>query len=372
MSFFGFLKNQVIDIIEWNQESSGDVIAWRFPRADNEIKNGAKLIVREGQVAIFVNMGQLADVFTPGMHTLETKNLPILSTLMGWKYGFESPFKAEVYFISMRRFTDQKWGTQNPMMMRDREFGPVRIRAYGTYTIQVSNPVIFLRELISTDPEFRAMEISNQLRNVIVARVTDALASAGIPVLDMAANMDELSTVIGQRVAPDIDALGLKLPMLLIENISLPPEVEQALDKRTKMGIIGNLDQYMKFQAADSLPDAMKSQGGLASTGAGLAAGLAMGHHFVQAFQPGAPPAGAAPPPLPGGPPPLPQAAPWFAAINGAQSGPLSPGEFEARVAAGQINRETLIWRQGMAAWSPAKDVPEAANALAGVPPPLG
>lgn len=363
MGLFDFIKSELIDIIEWNQESTSDVMAWKFPRKDNEIKYGAKLIVREGQLALFVNMGKLADVFQPGMYTLKTENIPVLSTLMGWKYGFDSPFKCDVYFISTRRFTDLKWGTQNPIMMRDSEFGPIRIRAYGSYATQVTGPATFLRQLISTDPQFESYEIAAQLRNLIVTRASDALGSSGIPALDMAGNLDELSKIIQQRIAPDFDEMGLGLPIFLIENISLPPNVEEALDKRTSMGIIGNLDAYMKYQTAGAIGDAAKNPGGVAGIGAGLGAGFAMANQMAGAMAPGA--ASQSPPPLPG------QAAGWFAAVGGKQQGPLDVAALRQQAASGALTRETLVWRQGMANWIAAAQVPELATIFEAVPPPL-
>src|SRR5882724_4964824 len=195
MSLLDKLRGEFIDIIERTEPSQNEILAYRFPRYNNEIKNGAKLTVREGQAAVFVNEGQIADVFPPGMYTLDTKNLPILSTLKGWKYGFNSPFKAEVYFVSTRQWTDQKWGTQNPFMLRDAEFGPVRIRAFGTYVFKVTDPGTFLKELVATDPSFEAYEISSQFRNVIVSRFIDALGSSRIPMLDLAGNYDRVGRV---------------------------------------------------------------------------------------------------------------------------------------------------------------------------------
>ncbi len=368
MSLWKALTGELIDIIEWNQESQSDVIAWRFPRHDNEIKNGAKLIVREGQQALFVNMGQLADVFVPGMYELKTQNLPILSTLMGWKYGFDSPFKAEVYFVATRRFTDLKWGTANPFIVRDKDFGPLRVRAFGNYVMQVSDPVVFLRQLLGTDPSFQTWEIAAQLRNIVVSRATDAIASSGIPILDAAGNLDELGKFIQQKTAPDFAEMGITIPQFLIENISLPPNVEEMLDKRSSMGIVGNLDAFMKFQVASSVPDAMKGGGGgMAGMGAGIGAGLAMGQQMVHAMGPGAPGAGA-PPPLP---PPLPAAAHWFAAIGGQQAGPFDAAGLQAQVNARALTRETLVWKSGMAAWTPAGEVAELMTLFASVPPPL-
>src|SRR5947209_3401354 len=216
MGIFDAIKHQLIDIIEWLDDTR-DTLVWRFPRWQNEIKNGAKLVVREGQVAIFVNEGQLADVFQPGTYTLTTENMPILSTLKGWKYGFNSPFKAEVYFISTKRYTDLKWGTQNPIMLRDPEFGPVRVRAFGTYAFRVSDPATFLRQLVATDPSFETYEIANQLRNVIVSRIVDALGSARIPVLDLAGNYEKLSQIARERIAPEMQGMGLTITQFFVE-----------------------------------------------------------------------------------------------------------------------------------------------------------
>src|SRR5439155_1361825 len=204
MAVMDKLRGEFIDIIEWTESAQSEVLAYRFPRYNNEIKMGAQLVVREGQNAVFVNEGQLADVFKPGMYTLSTENMPILSTLRGWKYGFQSPFKAEVYFISMRQWTDQKWGTQNPFMVRDAEFGAVRIRAFGTYAMHVSDPATFLRQLVVTDPSFEAYEISGQLRNTIVSRFVDVIGQAKIPVLDLAGNYDKISKIAREAIAPDL------------------------------------------------------------------------------------------------------------------------------------------------------------------------
>src|SRR5262245_35317840 len=240
MGLFDKLRGELIDIIEWLDDSR-DTMVWRFPRYQNEIKMGAKLVVRETQNAVFVNEGKLADTFTPGTYTLSTQNMPILTTILGWKYGFNSPFKAEVYFVNMRRFTDLKWGTANPVMLRDQEFGPVRLRAYGTYTMRVANPETFMKDIVGTDPMFQVEEITDQLRNMIVSKFSDLLAESKIPVLDLAANYEELSRFANDQLAKEFGHFGLDLSKFLVENISLPPQVEQALDRRTEMGVVGDL-----------------------------------------------------------------------------------------------------------------------------------
>jgi membrane protease subunit (stomatin/prohibitin family) len=363
MGILDKLRHELIDIIEWTEPAQSDILAYRFPRYNNEIKMNAKLTVREGQAAAFVNEGKLADVYPPGMYTLQTQNMPILSTLKGWKYGFNSPFKAEVYFVSTKQWTDQKWGTQNPVMLRDPQFGPVRIRAFGTYAMRVSDPGTFLKQIVATDPSLETYEITNQLRNTIVARFVDAIGQAKIAVLDMAGNYDKISQVALEKIKPDLAGMGLELTAFYTENISLPPEVEQALDKRTQMGVLGSLDQYTKFQTANAIPEAAKNPGGLGGVGASLAAGMAMGNQMAGAMQ-GAASAGASPPPLPGG-------ASFFVGVGGNQAGPFDMAALSAKVRDGSLTRETLIWRHGMAEWSKAEKVAELEGLFAAAPPPL-
>ena len=275
MGLRDWVSGQFIDIIEWTEPSQNEILAHRFTRHKNEIKNGAKLVVREGQAAGFVKEGQLADVKVPGMYTLDTKNMPVLSTILGWKYGFESPFKCEVYFISTRQWTNQKWGTQNPIMYRDPEFGPVRLRAFGNYAFKVTDPGTFLKELVSTDPSFELYEISAQFRNVVVSRFIDALGASKIPMLDLAGNYEKVGKIALERIAPEMAKMGVSLTQFFVENISLPPEVEAAMDKRSQMSVLGNLDQYAKFQTAEAIPTAAANPGGIAGLGASLGAGVA-------------------------------------------------------------------------------------------------
>jgi len=366
MSLLDKLRGEFIDIVEWTEPSNNDILCYRFPRYQNEIKNGAKLTVREGQAAVFVSEGQIADVFNPGMYALETKNLPILSTIKGWKYGFNSPFKAEVYFVSTRQWTDKKWGTQNPVMVRDPEFGPVRLRAFGSYAFRVGDPATFLRQLVATDPSFETYEIANQLRNVIVSRIVDALGTAKIPILDLAGNYEKLSQVAREKIAPEMQGMGLTITQFLVENVSLPPDVEQMLDKRSSMAVLGNLDQYTKFQTGTAIGDAAKNPGGVAGVGAGLGAGVAMAGAMADAMRGTQTAAGGGvPPPLPGA------GAQFFAAIHGAQAGPFDLTALAGKIRSGEITRQTLVWRNGMAAWSAADSVTELQPLFAQVPPPL-
>jgi membrane protease subunit (stomatin/prohibitin family) len=371
MGLFDKIRGEFIDVIEWT-DSSPNTLVYRFERHNNEIKNGAQLTVREGQTAVFIDEGQLADVFEPGMYTLETENLPILSTLKGWKHGFESPFKAEVYFVSTRQFTDQKWGTKNPVTMRDPEFGPVRVRAFGSYAMRVSDASTFLKEIVGTDGHFTTEDVTDQIRNILVARFSDAMASSGIAVLDMAANYDELGDKLGERVRDDMGGYGLELRTLLVENISLPPAVEEALDKRTSMGIVGDLGKYTQYQTAEAIGDIAKNpgSGGMAAGGMGAGMGFAMANQIGQAMhQPQQ--AGGAPAPGGAAPPPIPQGPSYFAAIDGQQAGPFDAAAMKAQIEAGSIAKDTLIWSEGMSDWTAAGDVGPVATLFPASPPPL-
>lgn len=359
MGLWDKLKGELVDIVEWLDPTS-DTLVYRFERYNNEIKYGAKLIVREGQAAVFVSEGRLADVFAPGTYTLETRSLPVLSTLMGWKHGFESPFKSEVYFVSTRQFTDLKWGTKNPVMLRDPEFGPLRLRAFGTYVVRVTDPAAFLREIVGTSAEFTMDQISEQLRNQIVARFTDILGESRIPVLDLCANYDELGKFVTERMRQQDGSLGIDVTKLLVENISLPPEVEQALDKRTSMGVIGDLSRYTQFQSAEALRDAAKNPGGMAAVGIGAGMGMAMGGQMAQAMSP----AGGMPPPIPG-------PAGFFVALGGQQSGPFDLSTLQKKAQAGELSRETLVWRNGLPSWTKAGEISELGAIFASTPPPL-
>ena len=366
MGLFDKLKNELIDIIEWTDDSR-DTVVWRFPRHGNEIKHGAMLTVREGKTAVFVDEGQIADVFTPGTYKLTTANLPILTTLESWKYGFESPFKAEVYFVNTRRFTNQKWGTKNPIMLRDPEFGPTRLRAFGTYGFRVTEADVFLREVVGTSGDVDTAEITDHIRNLVVSRFTDALASAKLAALDLAANYDELGTALGETMQADMEAYGIELVDLMVENISLPPEVEKVLDERTSMGVIGNLGAYTQFQAAKAMGTAAANPGGgAAAAGVGLGAGMAMANQMTQAMnqsQQAPAPSGATPPP----PPP---AEAFHVSIDGQTSGPFTMDQLKAKATAGEISRETHVWREGMDGWKRASEVDAMSRVFGAVPPP--
>jgi membrane protease subunit (stomatin/prohibitin family) len=275
--------NQFIEVIEWLDESR-DTLLYRFPVAGQEIKNGAQLIVRESQAAVFVFEGQVADVFTPGRYTVEGGNTPILSKLGAWKYGFNSPIKSEVYFVNTKQFTDMKWGTSNPIMLRDADFGIVRLRAFGAYSLRVADPGEFIKQIAGTNAQFQTEDIDGQLKRAIVTEFSDALGEMKIPALDLAAQYKELGEAIRAKINDDFNAYGLEVTKFYVENISLPPEVEAAMDKRASMGALGDAQKYMQFQAADALRDAAQNEGGGAGLGAGLGAGFAVGGQMANAF----------------------------------------------------------------------------------------
>jgi membrane protease subunit (stomatin/prohibitin family) len=358
MGFMDKLRAELVDIIEWVDDSKRTLV-WRFPRYHNQIKNGAQLIVRPGQVAVFVHQGKIADVFGPGQHRLETRNLPVLSTLAGWIYGFDSPFKAEVYFVSTRLITDLRWGTPNPVPMRDRELGPVRVRAFGTYTLRAADPKILLTELVGTHGEYAADEIHELLRSIINQCLADVIAKAELSVLDLAAHYPELSERMRALVRERIDdEYGLEIPQLVIVNVSVPAEVEQALDARASMGVIGDLAAYQQYQVAAATPVAAANPaGGLAGAGLGVGMGMAMAGRFA----PGA-----------GGPGPVPPPPPtaWHVVERGEAVGPWSPEQLAQAVAAGRVGPDTLVWCVGMAAWAAARSVPALAGLFGGPPPP--
>ena len=361
MGIFDFLSGEFIDVIHWVDDTR-DTMVWRFEREGHEIKYGAKLTVREGQSAVFVHEGQLADTFRPGLYMLETNNLPILTTLQHWDHGFRSPFKSEVYFVSTRRFTDLKWGTKNPVMIRDPEFGPTRVRAFGTYTVKVSDPGRFLLEIVGTDGEFTMDEISYQIRNIIVQEFSRVIANSGIPVLDMAANTADLGRILAEAISETIAAYGLELPELYIENISLPPAVEKALDERTSRGVVGNLDEHMRYKASEAMGEG-GAAGAAMGTGLGAGIGMQMGGMMMGGQGPwGRGPATPTPPP-----PPVEHI--WHVAAGGQTSGPFSKAELGQMVAAGKLARDSWVWTQGQDGWERAEDT-ELAQLFTVAPPP--
>jgi len=365
MGLFDKLRAELIDIIEWVDDSRHTIV-WRFPRYHNQIKNGAQLIVRPGQSAVFVHRGEIADVFDPGHYSLTTDNLPILSTLAGWKYGFDSPFKAEVYFVSTKQITDLKWGTPNPIMLRDDDFGPIRIRAFGTYTMKAIDPKALLTELVGTDSEFDAEEINELVRSVIGSAFADLLGESKVAALDLASRYRELSEELREMVCERIDdEYGLELPQLYIVNISLPEAVEKAMDTRTSMGVIGDMNRFQQYQMGQAMLEAAENPaGGGATEGMGLGMGFAMANQMVHT-------AGTN---MPGGggmaPPPVPSAVAWHVAENGQSVGPFPIQQVAERISAGSITPESQVWCTGMSGWLPAGQVPQLAGFFGATPPP--
>lgn len=375
MGILDNIKNQFgsqwIEVIEWLDDSS-DTLVYRFPIYNQEIKMGAQLTVRENQVAIFVNEGQVADIFKPGRYELSTQNMPIMTTLRSWKYGFNSPFKAEVYFFNMRMFTDQKWGTQNPVMMRDAEFGMIRLRAFGTYAFRINDPKTFFTTIVGTQGLTTTEDILGQLRSTIISNFSDAVAESKIAALDLASSYRELGDTGQKELAPHFVSFGLELSRFIIENVSLPEEVEAAIDQRTKLGVLGDrLGQYAQMQTAESIKIAAANPGGLAGAGAGLGAGLAIGQAMSGSFANNAaappPPGAAAPPPLPGSASNAPR---WSLAIDGKTYGPYTDDALKAMIQGGQVAATTQAWRPGAAGWAPLDTYSELTIGGAAPPPP--
>jgi membrane protease subunit (stomatin/prohibitin family) len=279
-----FVAKQFIDVIQWNEEDEG-ILAYRYPMQDMEIQNGGQLTVRESQMAAFVNEGKIADVFGPGLHTLNTRNLPVLTNLMNWDKAFESPFKSDVYFFSTHLQIDQKWGTATPITIRDGEFGAVRLRGYGIYSYRISDPRTFFRQVSGTRPTYYVSDLEGQLRNTIVARMTDIFATSKISFLDMAANQAALGKKIEEEMKPNFAALGLELASFVVENISLPEELQKVMDQRIGVSMAGDLNKYTQFEAAQALPIAAANSSGAAGAGVGIGAGAAMGQNMVAAMK---------------------------------------------------------------------------------------
>ena len=346
--------SQFIEIIDWVDDSD-DSLVYRFPVLNNEIKMGARLTVRENQAALFVNEGRAADLFGPGLHTLSTRNVPILTKLKAWKHGFESPFKAEVYFFSTRMVPDLKWGTAQPVLMRDREFGMIRLRAFGTYSTRIADPKVFFGALVGTRGLTTMEEITGQLRSIILSRFSDAVAESGIPALDLSTKYDELSARARQVLEPEFVALGMELARFYVENLSLPEEVSSAVDQRTKLGVLGDrLPQFTQMAAAEAMKIAAGVQGGAAGAGVGLGAGAALGQAIISQNMPGQHPAGP--------PPPAAESPRWSISLAGRNFGPYTDQAVREMIATGQIDHGTMAWKPGAAAWAAIASYPEFAG----------
>ncbi len=363
MGLFNTLRNEFIDIIEWPEMESG-ILVHRFDRHDNEIKMNAKLVVRPGQRAVFVNEGQIADAFEPGTYTLTTQNIPILTTLKSWKYGFDSPFKAEVYFINSTEQLDRKWGTPNPVMLRDADFGIVRLRARGNYSYKVGITEEMISRFVGAQSDFNCDTIEDQIRVKVISSFSDCIGEHKIPALDLAAKYDEISEFMIEKLKENFQRLGLDLLSFALENISLPEEVQKAMDQRSSMGALGNLNNFSQYQAANALRDAAQNEGGSGNMmgmmmGAQMAGGVsnALNQKEPQASQ-------AAAPPIPG-------ENKYFVAIDGAQTGPFTIAELKQKIASKGFTADSLVWMEGMTAWEKAAARDDLKNLFGAIPPPI-
>jgi membrane protease subunit (stomatin/prohibitin family) len=360
MGLLSWLFNQFIDVIEWTDDSQNTMV-YRFNRKDNAIKYGAKLTVRESQIAVFVNEGEIADILAPGIYELETNNIPVLTDLQHWDHGFNSPFKAEVYFINTKRFIDLKWGTKNPIMVRDSEFDMVRLRAFGTYEIRIADAKTFLTEIVGTDGHFTTEEVEAQLSNLIVSKFASVMGEDDTPALDLAANYEKFGTYITEHISPSFKAYGLELTRILVENISLPEEVEKAIDIRTGRAVTGDLDAHIKYQSGEALGNSEGSASDMVGMGAGMAMGQQMAHSInkdTDAIKT------QTPPPLP-----LDTEIKYFIALEGKSEGPYEIETLASYVANGSMSTETLVWSKGMQDWMDAGVI--LPNIFQDVPPSL-
>ena len=363
------LSHEFIDIIEW-LDSTESTIVHRFERYQNEIKNNAKLIVREGQTAVFINEGQLADVFTPGTYTLNTKNLPILATLKGWKYGFNSPFKAEVYFVNTHLFTDEKWGTKNPITLSDERFGLVEIRAFGTYAFKIKDAGKFITDIVGTDANFTNFEINEHLKSLIATRFTDTVGGANLPIELYATNITELSETCQEVMQPEFNSVGISLEKFFIENVSMPEDLKKEIFEYSRIEKL-DLDKLAKFKTAKAIEAAATNEGGTAGAGMGMGMGFVLAQQMGGMMGPMAGQQNSAQP-IMGTPPPMPVQVQYFYAVSGQQMGPVSMELLKGLFANRTVNKDSLVWKQGMANWSALKDVQELQSFLGGsMPPPL-
>jgi Putative virion core protein (lumpy skin disease virus) len=365
MSFWNKLRGELIDIIEF-LDNTQDTIVYRFERYNNEIKNNAKLVVREGQTAVFVNEGQLADIFLPGTYTLSTQNLPILSTLQGWKYGFNSPFKAEVYFISTKNFLDQKWGTKNPIILNDNRFGMIEIRAFGLYSFKVTDASVFIREVVGTNQTFTTQHIKEQLKSIIVTRFSDAAGETNLPIESYAANLNELSRAIFGYMKDDFAAYGMDVTKFLIENISMPEEIKKEIFELSRLEKI-DLDKLMKLKAAKSMETAAGNPSGTAGMGLGLGAGMAMAQSMTQAMSG----SGQHPQPASPTPGPVPDKPAYYLVLEGKQAGPFDYVKLKELAFNRILTKKTYVWKKGFIDWMFAGDQPDLQDLWTMVPPSL-
>lgn len=368
MGFFDKLRGEFIDIIEWTGEPN-DAVMYKFDRYQNEIKNGAKLTVRPSQIAVLVNEGQFADIFQPGMHELKTQNLPILSTLKGWKYGFDSPFKAEVYFFSTKTFTNQKWGTAEPATLMDERFGMIEIRAFGSYAFKINDPIKFIESIGGLQSDINSEDMSGHIRSAVNLHFKDALGEAGLPVESYASNLKELSELMVEDLQPALINDGIELNKFFIESISMPDDIKQEIFELSRLNRI-DLNKLTQMKAAKAMEKAAENPSGTAGAGMGMGMGFAManqmGNSFTQQPQQAAPQNNSA-----GAPPPIPGVKKFFIAINGQQQGPFPVTQLKEMATANQINKETLVWAEGMSNWEAAGSNNDVKNIFGSIPPPI-
>ncbi|MCB0506902.1 MAG: SPFH domain-containing protein [Chitinophagales bacterium] len=354
MGILDTFRNEFIDIIEWTDNTS-DTIVWKFPRFQNEIKTGAQLTVRESQVAVFLNEGKLADVYQPGRYELTTANMPILTTLKGWKYGFNSPFKVDIFYVNTKQFTDQKWGTKNPITLNDPRFGMIEIRAFGNFSYRVTDAGKFIKEIAGTDGNFTTEEISNQLRTLVVTKLTDAIAESKLKIEEYASNLEEFSKFSTEKLSDDFDTYGLKVTSILVENISMPDEVKKEIFELSRLDKI-DMQKLTQWKTAQGIEKAAENGGGMAGAFVGVGLGGIMQGGIANS-QGG----GAVPPPV----------MQIFVAVNGQQTGPFDVPALTQMAQSGQLKSDTLVWKAGMPAWAAASTLTELASVLNSVPPPI-
>ena len=359
MGLFDKLRNEFVDIIEW-QDNTGDTLIWKFPRYDNEIKMGAKLTVRESQQAVFMNEGKIADVFQPGMYTLETQNLPILSTIKGFEYGFHSPFKADVFFVSTRQFVDQRWGTRNAITINDERFGMIELRAFGTFAFRIEDGGKFIKEVAGTNSDFSTEEINGQLRSLIVNKFTNAIGNGTITIDQMAANIENLSSLCQEKLNEDFASYGLKITKFLLENVSMPDDIKQEIFEYSRLNKI-DLQKLSQMKTAKSIETAAANPG-IGGAGVGIGVGAGIGNVIASSMNMAN---------NNSTPPPIPQTTQYFVANEGKQTGPFDLAQLSQLVQSGSLKKDTLVWKSGMANWDAASTVAELNNFFDNVPPPL-
>ncbi len=361
MGLFDKLSHEFIDIIQWTDDST-DTLIWKFPRYENEIKMNAKLTVRESQQAVFINEGKIADVFQPGMYTLETQNMPILATLKGWKYGFQSPFKADVFFASTRQFLGQKWGTKNPITINDPRFGMIELRAFGTFAFHIVDAGKFIQQVAGTEGQYSTEEIAGQLRSLMVTKFSSAAGSGDITIDKFAANLEELSQLCQNKLNDDFAAYGLAINKFLIENVSMPDDLKKEIFEYSRLNKI-DMQKLAQLKTAQSIETAAANEG-IGGMGAGLGVGVGVGNMMANtlnnALNQNAQQNTNNPPPV----------LQFFIAVNGQQTGPFSMEQMAQMATGGSLKRESLVWKAGMAQWAKADSVGELSSMFSNMPPP--